>query len=116
MRLVEGVGRKLLPVRPYLLKHFRVVAVFLSSLNELRLHGIYDGLLFLSHCLTQGVALATGEVGKLAAQKHHLLLIDSDAVGVLEIFLHAGNVVCHKRRVMLSLDEVGDVVHRSRTV
>ena len=63
--LVEGVGGELLPVAPYLFEHLRVVAVGLSALDELRLHGVHDVLLLLSHGLAQGVALASGEVGQL---------------------------------------------------
>ena len=55
MRLVEGVGSKLLPVAPYLLQHLRVVAVLLSLLDELRLHRIYDSLFLLTHRLTKGI-------------------------------------------------------------
>ena len=66
MRLVESVGGELLPVGPYLLKHLGVVAVLLATLDELGFHGVNDILLFLTHGLTQGIALATGEVGQLS--------------------------------------------------
>ena len=116
MRLVEGVGCELLPVAPYLLEHLRVVSVLLSALDELWLHGINDGFLLLTHRLTQCVGLATGEVGELAREEHHLLLIDRDAVGVLQILLHAGDVVCDWLLAVLTGDERRDVVHRSRAV
>ena len=64
MRLVEGIGSKRLPVTPYLLQHLGVVAVLLTALNELGLHGVNDVFLFLTHRLTQGVALASGKVGQ----------------------------------------------------
>ena len=111
--LVEGVRSKLLPVGPYLLEHLRVVSVFLSALDKLRLHGVNDVLLLLTHGLTQGVALASGEVGKLTRQKHDLLLIHRDAVSVLQIFLHAGNIILYLLLAVLSGNERGDVVHRS---
>ena len=65
MRLVEGIGGKLLPVCPDLVKHLLVVSVFLTAFNELRLHGIYDVLFLLTHRLTERVALTTGEVSQL---------------------------------------------------
>ena len=116
VRLVEGVGCELLPVAPDLLEHLRVVSVLLSALDELWLHCINDGFLLLTHRLTQSVGLATGEVGKLAREEHHLLLVDRDAVGVLQILLHAGNVVCDWFLAVLTGDERRDVVHRSRAV
>ena len=116
VRLVEGVGGKLLPVAPDLLEHSRIVAVLLSLLDELRLHRIYDSLLLLTHRLTEGIRLASGEACQLAGKEHHLLLIHRDAVGILEVFLHAGDIVGDGLLAVLAGDEVGDVIHRSRTV
>ena len=116
MRLIEGVGGEFLPVGPYLLKHLRVVTVLHAAFDELRLHGIYDVLLLLTHRLTQRVALASGEVCQLTAEQHDLLLIYRDAVGVLQVLLHARYVVGDRLLSVLALDERGDVVHRSRTV
>ena len=116
MRLVEGIGGEFLPVGPNLFKHLRVVAVALSALDELRLHGIYDVFLLLTHCLTKGIALASGEVGQLTGKQHDLLLIDGYAVGILQILLHAGNVVGDFLPAVLSGDERRDVVHWTRTV
>ena len=92
------------------------MAVFLASFEEERLHLVYDLLLFLTHGLTQGIALSTCEVGQLTREKHHLLLIDGDAIGVLEVFLHAGNVIGDRLLTILTGNERGDIVHRSRTV
>jgi len=116
MRLVEGVGSKLLPVAPYLLQHLRVVAVLLSLLDKLRLHRIYDGLFLLTHRLTQGIRLASGEAGKLTGKKHHLLLIDRNAVGILQILLHTRDIVGNLLLAVLAGNKVRDVIHRSRTV
>ena len=65
MRLVEGIGSKLLPVAPYLFQNLGVVTVGLALFQEFGLHGINDGLLLLAHSLTQGVTLSSGEVGQL---------------------------------------------------
>ena len=93
MTLIESIRSELLPVSPYLLQHLRVVAVFLSAFYKHRLHLVNDGLLLLTHRLTKGVALTSGEVGKLSGQKHHLLLIYRNTVCILEVFLHTRNVV-----------------------
>ena len=92
------------------------MAVFLSAFDELRFHRVNDSLLLLTHCLTQGIRFASGEVGKLAREEHHLLLIDGNAVGVLEVLLHAGDVVLYLLFAILTGDERWDVVHRSGTV
>ena len=43
-------------------------------------------------------------------------MIDRDAVGVLEILLHAGEIIDDGLLALLACDEVGDVVHGTRTV
>ena len=116
VRLVEGVGGELLPVGPDLLQYLRVVAVSFAALDELGLHGVDDLNLLLTHGLTQGVALAAGEVGQLSREQHHLLLVDGDAVGVLQPLLHQRMVVDHFLAALLAVDEVGDVLHRPGTV
>ena len=116
MRLIERIGCELLPVCPYLIQHLGVVAILLATLNELWLHGVDNVLFLLTHSLTQGIALTTGKVGQLTRQQHHLLLIDGDAIGVLEVFLHAGDVVLDFLATILTGDERRNVVHRSRTV
>ena len=65
MRLVEGVGSELLPVGPDLLQHLRIVSVFHAAVDEFRLHGVNNILFLLTHRLTQGITLASGEVGQL---------------------------------------------------
>ena len=71
---------------------------------------------FLAHRLTQGVALAAGEVGNLAGEEHDLLLIDGDAVGVLQVLLHAGEIVLDGLLAVLTLDELRDVGDRAGTI
>ena len=72
------------------------MSVLLSAVDELRLQLIQLLLEFLTHGLTQRVTLTTGEVGKQARQEHHLLLIYGDTVCVLEVLLHARDIVLHK--------------------
>ena len=116
MRLVEGIAGELFPVAPYLFQHLGVVSVSLSLCKKLRFHLVYNGFLLFPHCLAQGIALATGEVCKLATQQHYLLLVDRNAISVFQILLHAGNVVLNQRRIILAFDKVGNVVHRSRAI
>ena len=116
MRLVEGVGGKLLPVGPYLFQYRFVMAVFLATLDEFGLHGVNDVLLLLTHRLTQGVTLTSGEVGQQSREQHHLLLIHRDAIGILQVFLHHGDIVGDRLVTVLTTDELRDIAHRSRTI
>ena len=116
MALVEGVGGEFFPVGPYFFEDGRFVAVFLSAFKEEGFQLVHLLDHFLTHRLAERVALATGEVGEKTRQKHDLLLIDRDAVGVLEIFLHDGNIIDNRFATMLAGDEIGDVVHGARTV
>ena len=116
MGLVEGVGSEFLPVRPDFLEDGLVVAVRDAAVDELRLEGVQLLLDLLAHRLAQRVALAAGEARQLARQEHHLLLVDRDAVGVLEVLLHHRDVVLDGLAAVLAVDEVRDVVHRARAV
>ena len=116
MTLIESIRRELLPVLPDLVQHRLVMSVLLSSLIEQHLQLLHLSDLLLSHGLTQRVRLSASEVCQLSGEEHHLLLIHRDAVGIFEVFLHARDIVLDLRRILLSCNEVGDVVHWSRTV
>ena len=116
VRLVEGILGKFLPFAPDFLQNFLVVAVFLAAVDEFRLHLIDEGLYLLTHRLSQGVAFASGEVGQFSRQQHHLFLIDGDAVGVFQKFLHHGNVVFDFLLTVFSGDETGNFIHRTGSV
>ncbi len=64
MRFVEGVGGKLFPVGPYLIQGLLIVSVFLSSCQKLLFQGVHLVDHLLSHCFTQFIGLAPGEVGQ----------------------------------------------------
>ena len=114
--LVESIGGELLPVGPYLLQDLGVVAIGLTLLDELRLHVVQLVLELLTHGLSKRVAFATREVGQLTRQQHDLLLIDRDAVSVLQVLLHARDVVLDGLATLFAVDEIGNVIHRSRPV
>ena len=82
-----------------------------TALDELRLHGIDDVFLLLTHRLTEGIRLASGEVGQLTRQEHDLLLIDRNAVSIFEILLASIQVVSDRLRTCLSGNERRDIVH-----
>ena len=88
VRFIERIRSERLPVGPYLLAYFGIVAAFRGTAYEVALHLVEHGALLLTHSLTQGVGLTFGETCQLLRQKHHLFLIDGDAVGVVQILLH----------------------------
>ena len=116
MALVERIRGKLLPVRPNLFQHFRVVAILLSALDELGIHVVQLFYQLLTHSLTQCIALASRKIGQLAGQQHHLLLIHRDTVCVFQILLHTRYVVFHRFTPLFTVDKVGYIIHRPRTV
>ena len=116
MRLVEGIGCKLLPVGPYLVQHVLIISVLLAAFDKLGFHGIYYRLFLLTHRLTQGVTLTTREIGQQAREQHHLLLINGDAVGIFQIPLHHRNGIRNLLLSFLTGDERRDVVHGTRAV
>ena len=87
-----------------------------STLDELRMQLVQHSLDFLTHSLSQGVGLASGEPCQLARQKHHLLLVYGHSVGVVEVFLHLWKVVFYGLRTLFSGHELRNIVHRPRTV
>ena len=116
VRLVEGVRCKLNPILPNLFENFFVVSVCCSTLQELRLqlHQFCQNLL--THSLTQGVCLASCEVGKESRKQHHLLLIYRNSVSIFEILLHNRNIIDDRCATVLTVDKVRNIVHRSRTI
>ena len=92
------------------------MTILWALFDKFRLHGVNDGFLFLTHSLTQSITFTACEVSQLAWKQHHLLLINSDAIGVLEVFFHARNVVGDERRILFAFDELRNVVHRSRPI
>ena len=116
MGFVESVGSELLPVGPDFLQDFGIVPIGFAAFNELGFQGIQLVFQLLTHGFTQCVGLATREVGQQSRQQHHLLLIDGDAVGVLQVLLHDGDVVLDFLASLLTVDELRNVVHRAGTI
>ena len=116
MALVEGVAGELRPVGPDLLQRVLLVALLRATSEELYLELCHLVGELLTHCLTQAIGFASREVCDFTREKHHLLLIDGDPIGILEVALHTGQVVGDGLTAVLTIDEVGDVVHRPWTI
>ena len=116
MAFIESVACEFFPVVPYLFQGLAVVSVGLSSLIEKGFEGVHFVYELFAHGLAQGIALAAREVGEQTRQKHHLFLIHRHTVSVLEIFLHHRYIVDNRFFAMFSGYEVGNILHRPRTV
>ena len=92
------------------------MSILLSSIDELRLELVQLVLLLLTHRLTQGITLASGEVSQQTRQQHHLLLIDRNSVGVFQVFFHHRDVVFNRLPTQFSIDEIGNIIHRTWSI
>ena len=72
--------------------------------------------LLLAHGLAQCVGLPASEARQHPRKQHHLLLIDGDAVGVVQDLAHFRDGIGDLFQPLFSADKGRDVVHRSRSV
>ena len=87
-----------------------------TSFNKFRFHLVNDVLFLLSHGLSQCVTFSTGKVSQQSGQEHHLFLIDRNAIGILKILLHDGDIILNLFPAILSGNEGRDIIHRSGTI
>ncbi|MPM46384.1 hypothetical protein SDC9_93084 [bioreactor metagenome] len=116
MRFIEGVLSKFFPVRPNLLQVFFFVAVGFPSENKFFFQGRHFVRQFLAHGLAQLIRLSPGEIGQQSRQKHHLLLVNRDSIGLVQKFLHYRNIVYDLLFSLLAGDKRRDIIHRAGTV
>ena len=116
MRFIKRIRSKLLPVSPYFFQYFRIVPILPTTFNELWFHVVQLITQFLTHRLTQSIRLSTGKIGQQTGQEHYLFLIYSNTVCIFQIFLHYGNIILDRFASVFTIDEIGNVIHRSRTI
>ena len=116
MTLVESIAGELLPVCPDLFQNFFRMSILIPPLEKLHLQNIHLFDEFFAHSLTKLIALASGKTGKLATQKHDLLLIHRHTISFFEIFFHLRQVVIDRLTPMLACDKRRDIVHRTGTI
>ncbi len=116
MRLGEAVGgelRDLLEDRGReLLRH----AARDRALDEGLALGVHLGLDLLAHGAAQKVGAAQRVARELAGDLHHLLLVDDDAVGLLQDRLEQRVQILGLLDAVLAVDVARDVVHRPRPI
>ena len=77
---------------------------------------LHDLDLFLAHGPAKNVGLAQSVPGQEVGHGHDLLLVDDDAVGLLEDGYQIGMGIGHWLTAVFAVHEVGDEVHRPRPV
>ena len=105
MGLVERVGSELLPVLPDFLQDLFRVSVLGAAFDELAVKGLKNVNLLLTHGFTEFVRLTFRETCHFLGDKHHLLLVDGDAVSLLQELLHRRKVVCDRLLATFSGNE-----------
>ena len=116
VRLIKSVGGECFPVFPDFFQFvFRVVAFF-TSLQEFGVHGIQVGFEFFTHCFPQLIRLTFGKTRQFLRQQHHLLLVNGDAVSILQVFFAVGYIVGDGLPAVFARNKVGDVFQGPRTV
>ena len=116
VRLVERIFRERPPVLPDLVEQRILMSAGTTTLHELEIQLLHVLDLLLAHGLSELVGLTLGKSGQLLRQQHHLLLIDRDAVGVLQVLFHLRCVVGDGLDALLAVYEVGNIIHRPRPV
>ena len=116
MRFIKRIRSKLLPVGPDLLKHLWIMSVFPSALNKLRLHMIQLITQLFTHRFTQCIGLTAGKVGQQTRQEHHLFLIHSNTISILQVFLHNRNVIFNRLTPMFTVDKIRNIIHWTRSI
>ena len=113
--LVEAVAGEGLDLVPEVRRLLRRHASAGGAVDELRLHLGHDVGLLLAHGLAQRVRVGHAEARHRHGDQHHLLLVDDDAVGLLQDRLHLGREIA-ELLALLALDVLVDQRHGARPV
>ena len=88
----------------------------LISIDKTRSFFIHDFLLFLSHRFADQIGPSHGETGQLSYDLHYLLLKDNYSVCGIKNVLQFWSKILNGCRIMLSLDIIRYIIHRTRTI
>ena len=110
--LVEAVVGELVEQVPDLLGLGLAHAVRLGAVEEQRLLRVHLGLDLLAHRPAQQVGAAEAEARQLAGDLHHLLLVDDDALRLVEDRVDRRVQRLPRLAPVLDVAELRDVLHR----
>ena len=116
VRFVEGVSGEGLDERKDSFGKLLLVALLQRARNEILLLLRHDRGDLLAHGLSDDIGFAQGIACDGAEYMQHLVLIDDDAVGLLQDVLQVRMRVLSLIAPVLGLDERGDVLHGARPV
>ena len=116
MGLVEAVALERLERLEHRVDDLGLDAAFGGLADELLLLGAQDARLLLADRVAEGVRLRAGEPAEGYRGGHDVLLVDEDAVRLLEVGLEQRVEVGHRLQAVLAPDVGRDVVHRPRPV
>ena len=116
MALVEAVVGELVEQVPHLLGLGLADPVRLRPLQEQGLLRVHLRLDLLAHRPAQEVGAAEAEARQLAGDLHHLLLVDDDALGLVEHPVDGRMQALARLAAVLDVAELGDVLHRPGAV
>ena len=87
-----------------------------AALDEAGALGVHLRLDLLAHGAAQQIGLAEAEAGEHLGRLHHLLLVDEDAVGLLQHLLEQRMGIFDRLAAVLAGAEHRDIVHRAGPV
>ena len=116
MRLVERVTGEGFDQVEYLDGHLLVVALRLGAGDEIHPLFSHQGGDLLAHRLAHDVGGSQRVTGELLQDQQHLVLVNDDAVGLVQQFLEAGVGVGDGLAAVFSIDESLDVLHGAGAV
>src|ERR1044072_1211623 len=118
MAAIESVIGELGHQRENLFRLLLLDATFDRALDELLFVNGHLLALLLAHRATHEVGFAKCIAGKLLRELHYLLLVDDDAVGVVQDLFHLRHEIANGFLAVVALDEFVDhaAVEWSRTI
>ena len=113
---VEAVIGELVQQIPDLLRLGLIHVVFGSTGQEFRALGVHCLLNLLAHRAAQHIGTAQRIAGHVLRDLHHLLLIDDDALRLIQDMIDGGVQQGALLAPVLHVAEGRDILHRARTV
>ena len=116
MGLVERVASERLNQIEYFARHILLKAFILGSGDEVHPFFGHQRSDLLSHGLPNDVGCPQRVTGELLQYQQHLVLVNDDAVGLVQQFFETGMRIGDRFAAVFSIDEHIDVFHGPRAI